>query len=334
VPWSPSGYDARGELLLTTGPDVDRRATGEFPVLRVVDARSGAVVRRFDDYVRAWWSPDPGRLLVWDQGGRGSVVDARSGRRLVVLEGGFGVPADGVSAPVGSHRIIGWSLDTAITGRPVWVQWDLRDGEELGSGTFLRRQLPQHARIGSVDLGSSLAENGRLAAWSGDGGVQTFRVPAGDTLAEKDGVLAAAMSPTGRVAVSTADGRLAFLDGRTLRPDGPALSGRPGVMRQLAFSRTGDLMAAEGGDGLVRVVDVGSGTQLGEPVRVDSGVRSALRPDGAELLVPVGGALSLWDLRVGRWRAAACELAGRDVTQAEWATYLSGAGDYRRTCGA
>jgi hypothetical protein len=42
------------------------------------------------------------------------------------------------------------------------------------------------------------------------------------------------------------------------------------------------------------------------------------------------GTLIFWELRPQAWEAAACALAGRNFTRAEWAQFL--AGPYRRTC--
>jgi DNA-binding beta-propeller fold protein YncE len=263
-------------------------------------------------------------MVAWDDEGTGYVVDARSGRRRVRLQGGFGGAPGGVAAASGGGFLLAWSQDAGLSGRPVWEAWDLRTGDIRSTGQFL----------GSPELGGSITERGTVAVWSGDGAVTSFSTAGGDDLAQRKGVDAAAVSPTGIVAASRVDGRLAFLRARTLRPAGRALPGSPGLMRQLAFSRDGTLLAAQGGDGLVRVIDVAARTQLGEPIEVGVGPdrRTALRADGRELLVSAQDALALWDLRVERWRAEGCRLAGRPLTRAEWSTHLTGAGDYRRTC--
>jgi hypothetical protein len=324
VPGTPLGYDAAGDLLLTEGPDLVDRTYETSPVLRVVDARTGAAVRRLRGYARAWWSARPGRLVAWDDYGTGYVVDARSGRRLLRLQGGFGGPAGGIAAAAGGRLLLAWSQDAGLAGRPVWEVWDLRTGEIRASGQFL----------GNPQLNGSTTASGDVGVWSGGGAVASFSTASGDGIARREGVEAAAVSPAGVVAASRADGRLAFLRAPSLRPAGRALPGSPGVMRQLAFSRDGRLLAAQGGDGSVRVVDVAARVQLGEPIEVGVGPdrRTALRADGRELLVSAEAALSLWDLRPTVWRREACRVAGRNLTSAEWATHLSGAGDVRRTC--
>jgi hypothetical protein len=40
----------------------------------------------------------------------------------------------------------------------------------------------------------------------------------------------------------------------------------------------------------------------------------------------------LWDLDADHWEAAACKVAGRNLTQDEWQRYFPNAGHYRVTC--
>ena len=51
--------------------------------------------------------------------------------------------------------------------------------------------------------------------------------------------------------------------------------------------------------------------------------RPAFSPSGDALAAPgFAGASMLWDLRPARWLAAACAIAGRELTAEEWARYL------------
>jgi hypothetical protein len=42
--------------------------------------------------------------------------------------------------------------------------------------------------------------------------------------------------------------------------------------------------------------------------------------------------ITLWDLDPAHWADAACSLAGRNLTQDEWDTYLGQFGPYHATC--
>jgi hypothetical protein len=44
-----------------------------------------------------------------------------------------------------------------------------------------------------------------------------------------------------------------------------------------------------------------------------------------------GGTLFVWDVDVGHWKDKACDIAGRNLTRAEWAQYLPGQ-PYHATC--
>ena len=57
-----------------------------------------------------------------------------------------------------------------------------------------------------------------------------------------------------------------------------------------------------------------------------------LRPDGGELLVNIPADVAAWDLDPDAHLEAACRIAGRQLTPAEWATYLGGFAGYRATC--
>ena len=45
-----------------------------------------------------------------------------------------------------------------------------------------------------------------------------------------------------------------------------------------------------------------------------------------------GNGIAIWDLNPEHLAAAACRLAGRNLTPTEWDTHLAELGDYRPTC--
>ena len=56
-----------------------------------------------------------------------------------------------------------------------------------------------------------------------------------------------------------------------------------------------------------------------------------LRPDGRAVAVNARLGVAQWSLEPAGLARAACRLAGRNLTRAEWATYMGGE-SYRRTC--
>lgn len=62
-----------------------------------------------------------------------------------------------------------------------------------------------------------------------------------------------------------------------------------------------------------------------------SGVAS-LSGDGESMAVTDARGIVIWDLARDELVAAACRVAGRNLTTTEWTTYLHGLGSPRRTC--
>ena len=138
----------------------------------------------------------------------------------------------------------------------------------------------------------------------------------------------AALSPDGRF--------LAVLDGVQLDLFDVATGRAAGTVDvpigsiDLEFSTDGRLALVFGED-VSLVVDLSTDQSLGDPF--ESSGYAALRPDGRELATETAdGGILLWDLDPRQWQQAACQAAGRNLTQAEWHEYLPDGGSYQRTC--
>lgn len=319
-------FDAGGRLLLASGPPTYVNDRGvRRPVTRLLEWPTGQLLRTLTpDEVFPIWTGHPGQLAAWTEPGPGYVRDARTGRVVRRLDGGFGDPAWGGAVFGDGRWLLGWGSEFLHSRRPVWKVWDLRDGQGVAAGTT------DGGRSGS------LTPDGRTLVWSGDGEVSAYAVEGGRLLARRTGVHHAAVSPRGVLVASLEDGRLVTLDRDTLRVRDALLPAAPGRMEELRFTGDGRLLAARGGDGRVRIVDVRGRRQLGEPVRLTTGslLTVAMHPAGRAVLLGGSDQVVSWDLRPGAWRRAACRLAGRSLTREEWAVYLEGLGPYRRTCPA
>ncbi|HVJ96407.1 MAG TPA: WD40 repeat domain-containing protein, partial [Acidimicrobiia bacterium] len=133
----------------------------------------------------------------------------------------------------------------------------------------------------------------------------------------------------------TLGGALTMYDLKTLKPIRSLAGGRGYIVNMQSDTR-GALLAAGGGDRRVTLYDLVTGGAIGEPINVpdDETTEIALRPDGRELAV--GGSetvgMQIWDLDPQHWITAACQVAGRNLTRAEWEDNIGSLLDYRATC--
>jgi hypothetical protein len=157
-------------------------------------------------------------------------------------------------------------------------------------------------------------------------------IETGDVTAEMHNVLRAGVSNQGRLVTADYEGGIEERDPRTLEPIA-TLAGTRGLLEWLAFSSDGSLLIAAGDEGTVQLYDSVTWTRLGEiPSAAPEDVPEGwLRPDGRAVAVNTEHAVVEWTLDPELLAAAACELAGRNLTRAEWATYLPDQA-YRRTC--
>jgi hypothetical protein len=65
---------------------------------------------------------------------------------------------------------------------------------------------------------------------------------------------------------------------------------------------------------------------------VGSGGDRVLVVDGRQLAVTAQAGVSTWDLDPEHLLDAACQLAGRNLTETEWSAYMSEFGSQRETC--
>ena len=341
-PVTEAAYTADGDHLLTASLD---------GTVAIRAADGGRVERR----VRV-----PGEVL--------SVAVAPSGRRAAASGNGGAAVLFDVD---GGNRVDvdlgeGWGHQTAFSpdGSTVVIALDQSAG---GNGAG-----PGSGRVRFVDAATGrddgepieLEEPAIGVRWSPDGAtlavvaqnnlVHLFdarsRHEVGDPIENVDAMIAAvAFRPDGRrLAIGVGSGDVRQYDVTTHEPVGDALVGAPGGVFGVAYSPDGLLLAGTTlGLSTTNLWDAESGAPLGEAltggrapytfrtftVEHLMAARPAFSPDGRHLATAGwDGASVVWDLDPGAWRAAACHLAGRDLTDAEWARYLPGASP-RRVCG-
>ena len=147
------------------------------------------------------------------------------------------------------------------------------------------------------------------------------------------GQLRTAVSATGRLVGGDAAGNVTEFDTETLEPVSSLPAART-APSSLQFDDAGKLLLVTSADQQVQLYDVASRSRIGDPISSSSPngwVEGWLRPDGRAIAINAGSVVE-WAIDFDRAVEAACVFAGRNLTRAEWATYLGAGQQYRRTC--
>ncbi len=266
------------------------------------------------------WLGD-GRVATLSEGGRIRVLTPQSGAAsdvVIRLD-----PDYNVIAAIGANRVAFGYADGHV---------DVFDAD-TGART-VRLQLvnpfktfvPPVDQIAASDDGSRIYVTGQ--------GLYEFDATDGHELRRAEGTQATsiAIRANSPLAVGYIDGRIGLLDPTdlTLRR---TLPGARGLAWTLRYSADGRLLLAGAIDQTMSMYDVASGQRFGDSVSIGD-ADADLRPDGREIAVANhdGSGITLWSLDPTTLTKAACQIAGRNLTHAEWDTYLGDLGQYRTTC--
>jgi WD40 repeat protein len=141
-----------------------------------------------------------------------------------------------------------------------------------------------------------------------------------------------AFSPDGRLlGAGTNDGTVLPLDAQDGERLGSPIEVGKHEINPVSISPDGRLLAANSGDQTATVWDLASRERLGTTFPAEQGVATAqFAPDG-DLVIAYSGDAVKWPMDPRKWMRFACQVAGRDLTPAEWSDVLPDR-DYRRTC--
>jgi len=312
-----AGYTNDGARVLLETEDDDG------PAVEIVDASSGAVVDRVPGATMVHPTRVPERVVMRFADGRIGWYDlAAHGPAGTAVDPGLD-PVDIVETPAGA---LAWDF----AGR--FAAIDLQRGfvVDLPSikGPLWRVAIDREGRLYTT-------------TFHGAGELQRRDPATLVELANADAVgPSSGLAVTADEIVMTSDtGDNYLLDPDTLQVAGKLPLSRSGFS-DLAVSGDGNRLITIGGDDEIRLYDVATRLQIGVELPymthgptnnlVQHGL--ALRPDGRQAAFVAPGGIAIWDLDPNHWVDAACQLASRNLTREEWATYVGDLADYHATC--
>ena len=212
------------------------------------------------------------------------------------------------------------------------VLWDTRARRRVGE--------PLVGNTGPIASLAFSPDGAKLASGDLAGLVVIFDVATG----KQDGpplqgplqnVESLAFSPDGAILASgTKDGSVILWDVTTRRRVGEPLRGHASSVVNIAFSPDAATLASAGDDGTIGLWDRATGQLLGELFDWHSTAVSSLifGDDGATLATGSQDGTAYLDVDPSSWRASACAIANRNLTDAEWTRQLGPNWPHRPTC--
>lgn len=322
---------ASGDADVAFSPDGARLLIGGADGARVLDAYSGAALKRFDGpALSVSFSPDGTQVLVGAADGMAHLWDIAGGREVRRFEHGVGVSRVAFSS---SGAVI---LTSSANG--MMRIWDANTGAEIShiQGPAQRRSSaalsPDGARVvvgaeadhaahifnartgnevrrleGHEHLVSSVAfspDGARILTGSFEGKALLWDATEGLRVRGFEGQgtpIAAAYSANGEQIISgTLQGAAVLWDsasGRVIR----RFEGHPGPVTSVAISRDGARVLTGSVDGIARLWDASSGRMLRQLDGHEAGAVGSLgfSADGRRAIGAVAGHAWLWDLQTG-----------------------------------
>ncbi|MGZ4184114.1 MAG: nSTAND1 domain-containing NTPase [Solirubrobacteraceae bacterium] len=221
---------------------------------------------------------------------------------------------------------VGHNISSPVATLAIW---------DVGTGSMVitPAELGAGAGLTASDVLAFSPDGKLLAASLLTGGVRVFDPSSGRvvrTLADPGNeTVSLAFAPTGNVlAGGTLGGTVELWDPVTGKRLAQPLLADSSAISDIAFDPSGRRFATAGlHDATVKVWFTGSLEQEGPRLAADpdATAAAAFRPGQQGLLVvdDQGGAFT-WPMSLASWEERACSLAGRNLTQAEWAQFVSG----------
>jgi WD40 repeat protein/serine/threonine protein kinase len=294
--WSVAFHPVDGGRLASAGTTPNKK--GE---LKVWDMRTGQEALRLNGptpFFGVQFSNDGQQLATASAGAElAQLWDAQTGKELLVLRVEKQGGVRGVAFSADGRRLAAASGYVNVHPDSEVVVWDARTGEEvsrlrghvggLASVTF----SPNSRRLASAGLDQT------VKVWDAVTGQETLTLRG-----HSDVIPCVAFSPDGhRLASACLDANVRIWDATPLdgepNPECHTLRGHQGAVTDVAFHPTDEgTLASAGTDGMIRVWDAGSGTELYN--LPNSGSKLAYSSDGrrlATLSPDPDGPVRIWD---------------------------------------
>ena len=325
-----------GASIAPGGRHVAYQSDTQVAFLDVQDGQYGTVLDRPLGSTGLWgvWDPHGGRYAL-STGDQVTVWDTRVGE--VVSEG----------RPTGSGSVTGIDFSTDgsrlaiadVSGVVVMV--DPATLEPVGAPVGLD-DVPCAVSLGPDSRTAFVATGPPKSAW------EFWRVPCSEwalldletgslldrgTMDLEGGIRRIDFSPDGNRVAVVGSGDLVELDLETRRPVRPPVAVHDGSVLSLAYSPDGGRILTSGTDGSAALWEADSGRLIDRVVTPELFSVSQFLADGRSVLV-VGeehGSVHRWDTGLDYAVEFACQLAGRDLTKAEWAEQF-GDREFQETC--
>jgi DNA-binding SARP family transcriptional activator/WD40 repeat protein len=201
------------------------------------------------------------------------------------------------------------------------------DYRSLPSGRS-RGRSPSYGTLASP-TSHALSPDGRRLALTIEGGVQiVYAAPSrpGRALPGTETVRSLRFTEDGRFVVGgSSEGWARLWSTETWQPATRRLAGHTGEVLWQSTSPDGRTLATGSTDGTIRLFDLRTQRPFGAPLPglPNRPVAPQFTPDGDHLFaITDAGRAYRWDVRPSSWARHACAVAGRRLTQAEWAEAL------------
>jgi len=307
-----------------------------------------------------WVAPHSSLMAEALTGGTVALVDLRAQRLLATLPPKSGPQANalaffssGRTLVIGGSNghVVFWNVRTRSVARtlrypePVWWVAVSPDGKLLATQTQRQGSSDSHVEVRVVSSGAVLyrhvvrfghrglafsPDGRRLAALGcceGGSAIEVWAARSGVRLYSPkiDGRASAiAFSPNGRLlGAGTTDGSVMLLNAHTGARLGAPIQVATGPVDPISFSPDGRLFIATSADATSTVWDIRSRKRWGTSFAVEAGSIPVVRfvPNG-DLVIDNLADTAVWPTRLSAWKRFACQIAGRDLTRAEWADLL------------